>query len=50
MGQIDPFLGELHDERYLIAERAAATVLADPGPVVGIKVRMTESLTGPQRR
>jgi len=47
MGQIDPFLGELHDERYLLADRAAASVLADPEVVVGIKVRLTESLTGP---
>jgi len=47
MGQIDPELGELHDERYLIPERAAATVRAHPDTVVGIKVRLTESLTGP---
>jgi dihydroorotase len=47
MGQIDPFLGELHDERYLIAERVADAVRANPETVVGIKVRLTESLTGP---
>lgn len=47
MGQIDPFLGENHDERYLIPERAAEAVRAHPEVVVGIKVRLTESLTGP---
>jgi dihydroorotase len=47
MGQIDPFLGELHDLRYLIAERAAEAATAHPDLVVGIKVRLTESLTGP---
>ena len=47
MGQIDPFLGELHDLRYAIAERAAACARADTGTIVGIKVRLGEELTGP---
>ena len=50
MGQIDPFLGELHDERYLIPERAAAVALAHPDRIVGFKVRLTETLTGPNAR
>lgn len=47
MGQIDPFLGELHDERYLIADRAADAVRSDLDTYVGIKVRLTEALAGP---
>ena len=47
MGQIDPFLGENHDARYLIPERAAEAVRADRETMVGVKVRLTESLTGP---
>jgi dihydroorotase len=47
MGQIDPFLGEYHDLRYLIAERAADCVRGDRDRVVGIKVRLSEELTGP---
>lgn len=50
MGQIDPFLGELHDARYLIAERAAEVALAHPDRIVGFKVRLTETLTGPNAR
>lgn len=50
MGQVDPFLGELHDERFLIPERAAAVALAHPDLVVGFKVRLTETLTGPNAR
>ena len=46
-GQIDPFLGELHDLRYLIADRAADCVRGDRDRVVGIKVRLSEELTGP---
>jgi dihydroorotase len=46
MGQIDPFLGELHDLRYLIPGRAAELAALDPERIVGIKVRLTESLTG----
>lgn len=46
MGQIDPELGELHDLRFLMADRAAAVAAADRGRIVGIKVRLTESLTG----
>lgn len=48
MGQIDPFLGECHDLRYLIPERAAETVLGDPDRLVGVKVRLSEELTGPR--
>jgi dihydroorotase len=47
MGQIDPFLGEYHDLRYLIADRAADCVRGDRDRVVGIKVRLSEELTGP---
>jgi dihydroorotase len=47
MGQIDPFLGESHDGRYLIAERAASVARSDRDRIVGIKVRLTESLSGP---
>ena len=47
MGQIDPILGENHDDRYLIAERAAEVARADRERIVGIKVRLTESLSGP---
>ena len=50
MGQIDPFLGENHDLRYLIPERAAETVLADPERLVGIKVRLTEEIRWHRRR
>ena len=50
MGQIDPFLGELHDERYLEPERAARIALAHPDLIVGFKVRLTESLAGPNGR
>lgn len=47
MGQIDPYLGEYHDERYIITERAVEAVASDPETIVGIKVRLTEMLTGP---
>jgi dihydroorotase len=47
MGQIDPILGENHDARYLIAERASEVARADREHIVGIKVRLTESLSGP---
>ena len=47
MGQIDPYLGENHDERYLIAERAAEVTKSDRERIIGIKVRLTESLSGP---
>lgn len=50
MGQIDPFLGELHDERYLEPERAARIALDHPDVIVGFKVRLTESLAGPNGR
>ena len=47
MGQIDPFLGELHDLRFADPERAAAVALANPDVVVGFKVRVSEMLAGP---
>jgi dihydroorotase len=50
MGQIDPYLGELHDERYLEPEWAARIALAHPDVIVGFKVRLTESLAGPNGR
>ena len=46
-GQIDPFLGELHDLRFADPERAAAVGLAHPDVVVGFKVRVSEMLAGP---
>ena len=46
-GQIDPFLGELHDLRFADPERAAAVALAHPDVVVGYKVRVSEMLAGP---
>jgi dihydroorotase len=47
MGQIDPFLGELHDLRFADPERAAAVARANPDLVVGFKVRVSEMLAGP---
>jgi dihydroorotase len=47
MGQIDPFLGELHDLRFADPERAAAVARANPDVVVGFKVRVSEMLAGP---
>jgi len=46
-GQIDPFLGELHDLRFVDPERAAAVALAHPDVIVGFKVRLSEMLAGP---
>ncbi len=46
MGQIDPFLGELHDLRFADPERAAAVALANPDLIVGFKVRVSEMLAG----
>jgi dihydroorotase len=47
MGQIDPFLGELHDLRFADPERAAAVAVANPDVIVGYKVRLSEMLAGP---
>jgi dihydroorotase len=47
MGQIDPFLGELHDLRFADPERAAAVARANPDVIVGYKVRVSEMLAGP---
>ena len=46
-GQIDPFLGELHDLRFADPERAAAVARANSDVVVGFKVRVSEMLAGP---
>ena len=46
-GQIDPFMGELHDLRFADPERAAAVALANPDIIVGFKVRLSEMLAGP---
>lgn len=46
-GQIDPFLGELHDLRFADPERAARVALANPDAIVGFKVRLSEMLAGP---
>jgi dihydroorotase len=47
MGQVDTMLGENHDLRYLLADRAAACARSNADLVVGVKVRLTERLTGP---
>lgn len=47
MGQIDPFLGELHDLRYAVVEKAVAAGRAHPDLIVGIKIRTSELLAGP---
>lgn len=46
-GQIDPFMGELHDLRFADPERAAAVAVANPDVIVGFKVRVSEMLAGP---
>ncbi len=46
-GQIDPFLGELHDLRFVDPERAARVAEANRDVVVGFKVRVSEMLAGP---
>jgi dihydroorotase len=46
-GQIDPFLGELHDLRFADPERAARVAEANPDVIVGFKVRVSEMLAGP---
>ena len=46
MGQADPVLGELHDIRYAIVDRAVEVARANPDLVVGIKVRTSEQLAG----
>jgi dihydroorotase len=47
MGQIDPQLGELHDLRYAMVDRAVEVARANPDLVVGLKVRVSEMLAGP---
>ena len=47
MGQIDPFLGELHDLRFADPERAAAVARLNSDVIVGYKVRVSEMLAGP---
>jgi dihydroorotase len=46
-GQVDPFLGELHDLRFADPARAASVALANPDVIVGFKVRVSEMLAGP---
>lgn len=46
-GQIDPFLGELHDLRFADPERAARVAETNRDLVVGFKVRVSEMLAGP---
>jgi dihydroorotase len=46
IGQIDPFLGELHDLRFADPERAAAVALANADVIVGFKVRLSAMLAG----
>lgn len=47
MGQIHPELGELHDLRYALVDRAVEVARADRDLVVGLKVRVSEMLAGP---
>ncbi len=46
MGQIDPFLGELHDLRYAVVEKAVEAGRAHPDLIVGLKIRTSEMLAG----
>ncbi len=46
MGQADPDLGELHDIRYAIVDRAVEVAKANRDLVVGLKVRVSEQLAG----
>ncbi len=46
MGQADPVLGELHDIRYAIVDRAVEVAKANRDLIVGIKVRVSEQLAG----
>lgn len=46
-GQIDPDLGELHDLRFAMIDRAVEVARAHPDRIVGIKVRISEMLAGP---
>src|SRR5215207_5188510 len=46
MGQIDPLLGELHDLRYAVVEKAVGAGRANPDLIVGLKVRTSEMLAG----
>ncbi len=46
MGQADPVLGELHDIRYAIVDRAVEVARANPELIVGLKVRVSEQLAG----
>jgi dihydroorotase len=47
MGQADPDLGELHDIRYAKVDRAIEVARANPDRIVGLKVRVSEQLAGP---
>jgi dihydroorotase len=47
MGQIDTHLGELHDLRFADPERAIAVAEANRDLIVGFKVRVSETLSGP---
>jgi dihydroorotase len=46
MGQADPVLGELHDIRYAIVDRAVEVAKANRDLIVGLKVRVSEQLAG----
>ncbi len=46
MGQADPDLGELHDIRYAIVDRAVEVARANRDLIVGLKVRVSEQLAG----
>ena len=45
-GQIDPELGELHDLRFAMVDRAVAVGRANPDLIVGMKIRVSEMLAG----
>lgn len=46
MGQIDPALGELHDLRYALVDRAVEVARQHQDLIVGLKVRVSEMLAG----
>ena len=49
MGQIDPFLGENHDERYLIADRAADRFSRPGGPSGGLPGPLSAAIARDRR-
>jgi dihydroorotase len=46
MGLIDDAIGELHDIRWAMVDRAVEVARANPDTIVGIKVRLSEMIVG----